>query len=228
MCVDRVAFDCEQGAIQFPAAAATFRGFREWATSDAFPERLKASYIGREVILDMSPEDLETHSKLKDRVSVVISSYVYDRDLGEFYPDGILVTNEAAKLSTEPDASFVSWDTFAAGRAMMKPGQSSSSAYVELVGTPDWVLEVVSRSSVVKDTVQLRQAYHAAGVAEYWLVDARHDDVQFQILRWRQEGYVPVPARKGWRRSFVFGCRFALERKRHRMGHWRYALKFEE
>ena len=43
-------------------------------------------------------------------------------------------------------------------------------------------MEIVSDSSVVKDTRQLRQAYARAGVHEYWLVDARGEDLLFEIL----------------------------------------------
>jgi Uma2 family endonuclease len=35
------------------------------------------------------------------------------------------------------------------------------------------VLEVVSASSVEPDTQTLRELYWAAGIKEYWLVDAR-------------------------------------------------------
>ena len=44
-------------------------------------------------------------------------------------------------------------------------------------------LEVVSESSVHKDTVQLRELYWRAGIAEYWLVDARPASPRFDILR---------------------------------------------
>jgi Uma2 family endonuclease len=37
---------------------------------------------------------------------------------------------------------------------------------MELEGTPDWVLEVVSQSSVAKDTKWLRESYHKAGIPE--------------------------------------------------------------
>ena len=45
------------------------------------------------------------------------------------------------------------------------------------------VLEVVSRSSVEKDTEVLRAGLRPAGVREYWLVDARAEPLRFDILR---------------------------------------------
>jgi len=52
---------------------------------------------------------------------------------------------------------------------------------LELEGTPDMVLEVVSASSVVKDTETLLQLYWQAGIPEYWLVDARGEALEFTV-----------------------------------------------
>ncbi|MBX6314602.1 MAG: Uma2 family endonuclease [Isosphaeraceae bacterium] len=145
-------------------------------------------------------------------------------DLGEFYSDRTLVTNEATELSTEPDGTFVTWESFEAGRVVLWPHQDRPEEFIELVGTPDWVLEVVSRSSVAKDTEGLRAAYHRAGVPEYWLIDARHEAIDFQILRHRRDRYVAAAAGGGWRRSAVFGRRFHLERRRNRVRRWSYSL----
>ncbi len=104
------------------------------------------------------------------------------------------------------------------------PRKDQPGQYVELEGTPDWVLEVVSRSSVQKDTEWLRAAYHRAGIPEYWLIDAQYDEVSFQILRRRRDRYVAVASRDGWVRSTVFGRSFRLDRRKNRMGRWSYTL----
>jgi Uma2 family endonuclease len=101
-----------------------------------------------------------------------------------------------------------------------RPGQ-----YVEIEATPHWVLEVVSRSSVLKDTQWLRESYHLAGIPEYWLIDAQYDEVSFQILRRQRYGYVAVAPRGGWRRSAIFGRSFRLDRQKNRMGRWSYSLE---
>ena len=95
---------------------------------------------------------------------------------------------------------------------------------IEIEGSPDWVLEIVSRSSVTKDKRDLRQAYHQAGIREYWLVDARGADIEFQIFHWRKTGFVSAPNNDGWLRSRVFPFHFQLTRKRDRRGGWRYNL----
>jgi Uma2 family endonuclease len=81
---------------------------------------------------------------------------------------------------------------------------------------------------VGKDTTRLREAYHKAGIPEYWLVDARGEEVSFQVLQRRQRRYAPAPVRDGWQRSAVFGRSFKLERRRIRRGLWRYILHVQE
>jgi Uma2 family endonuclease len=70
----------------------------------------------------------------------------------------------------------------------------------------------------------LHGLYHRAGIPEYWIVDARFDEISFQILRHRRDRYVPVAARDGWYRSQVFAHAFRLERRKIRMGRWAYTL----
>src|SRR5262249_30225233 len=88
--------------------------------------------------------------------------------------------------------------------------EGRTHGHVELEGTPDMVLEVVSDSSVEKDTVILRQAYAEAGIREYWLVDARQEPLRFDILRLGARGDVASRKRSGWLRSEVFDRWFRL------------------
>jgi Uma2 family endonuclease len=173
----------------------------------------------------MSPEELETHNKVKSEAYRVVGSLTRSLDLGEFFSDRTLVTNEPAGLSTEPDATFVSWASFETGRVRLIPREDHPGQFMELVGTPDWVMEIVSRWSWQKDTAWLREAYHRAGIAEFGLVDAHYDEISFQILRWRRDRYVAVAARDGWTRSTVFGRSFRLVRRKNRLGRWTYTLE---
>jgi Uma2 family endonuclease len=72
------------------------------------------------------------------------------------------------------------------------------------------VLEVVSKNSVRKDTKVLRELYWRAQIPEYWLVDARNNRTQFDILRRTRRGYVAAQVQRGWRRSDVLGKEFRL------------------
>lgn len=213
------------GDIVVPASAHTLAGFRAWARSGEFPERGRISFLGREIHIDMSPEELETHNKVKGEVGYALIGLNKKRKLGEFYSDRALLTNEEANISTEPDAAFATWETLEAGRLRLVPRENEEGEYIELEGTPDWVLEIVSKSSVTKDTRELREGYYRAGVPEYWLIDARGEEIDFQILVRGPDGYVVTAGRADWQSSPLFGRRFRLTRRRGRMGHWEYTLE---
>jgi hypothetical protein len=69
--------------IRIPATAANHADFRAWATSDALPETLRASFINQEIVIEMSPEETETHNKVKGEISRVLGNWVRDGALGE-------------------------------------------------------------------------------------------------------------------------------------------------
>lgn len=209
---------------RIPVSALTLSGFREWATSDDFPQHIRAAFIDGEIFIEMSNEDLDTHVAVKTEIIRVLSNLIRDLKLGKFYGDGALVSNEDASVANNPDASFFTVESFQSGRVRLVPKTGEEKRYKEIEGTPDWVLEVVSDSSVQKDTAQLREAYHKAGVSEYWLVDARGEEIHFHILNHRKSGYAAAPLRDGWQRSRIFGRSFRLDRQRDAFGLWEYTL----
>jgi Uma2 family endonuclease len=212
-------------ALCVPTDAFEFAGFRRWIGSSDFPERARGTLAEGEVFLDMSPESIEAHNKVKSSLTADLQTIVRAESLGEFYCDGALLTHVQAQLSTEPDGMFASWDTLESGRLELSPRADGDPDGIELVGTPDIVIEVVSRSSVRKDNVVLRSAYAKAGVPEYWLVDARGDELAFQIL-WLDSGaYAVATASSATQRSRVLARDFVLERERNRVGRWSYRLR---
>jgi Uma2 family endonuclease len=210
--------------LRIPASAATLEGFCDWATSADFPQCLRATYINQEIILDMSPEEIEAHGQVKAEIGRVLCNLNRDYKWGRFLPDGTLIANKKAGLANEPDGMFVLTETLRTKRIRLLPYKKQPGKFKQLLGTPDWVMEIVSDSSVAKDTKWLRKAYHRAGVREFWLIDARGDTIDFQILVWRKNGYVALPASKGWHRSPVFGRSFRLDRERDELGLWDYTL----
>jgi len=221
----RIDDSVEEGpCVNLPAAAISLDNFRAWVLSDEFPEKVRVTYVDKEIYLDMSKEELESHAAVKTEISWVLTGLARHARKGKFYLDGVLVTNVAAGISNNPDAVFVSRESLELGRIRFMPRKPAEGSYFELVGTPDWVLEIVSKSSVRKDTQQLRQANHKAGIPEYWIVDARGDELNFQILHGRKNGYVAAPSKAGWQRSRVFDRWFRLTRTRDDMGYWEYDL----
>jgi Uma2 family endonuclease len=201
----------------------TLAEFREWAGDNDLPEKTRVDFYQGKVWIDMSREQVYTHGHLKTEFAVVIGGLLKQQDLGTYWCNGILVTNEAAYLSGNPDGRFVSHDALESGRVTLTEG--AEEGYVELVGTVDMVLEVVSEGSVAKDTVTLRQAYWEAGIPEYWLVDARGDRQDFHILKHGPKGYTDTRKVGGWLKSAVFGKSFRLVRGTDRAGKPRFTLE---
>ncbi|MBW3600838.1 MAG: Uma2 family endonuclease [Planctomycetes bacterium] len=94
----------------------------------------------------------------------MLDSYVEEFDL--LYGDGVLLTSDAAELSTEPDACFGRNETWDSGR-VVAAARSDKDDGAELQGAPDWILEVISPRSVRKDTDRLMVSYFKAGIPEY-------------------------------------------------------------
>jgi Uma2 family endonuclease len=129
-------------------------------------------------------------------------------------------------LSVEPDVTVVLHESLRTGRIRMVPTVSMTpDDFIELEGPPDLIAEVVSGTSVIKDTKRLFRAYFDAGVSEYWIADARGDVLSFTIYRRGRNGFVKTPTdREGFQRSRVMGCRFRFDRERGPNGVWIYDL----
>jgi Uma2 family endonuclease len=203
----------------------TLAGFRAWLYSPDFPERGRVTFVDGELIIEMSPERIDSHVKVKGEIYRIIGGLVNDLNLGEFYADGARITNDEATLSSEPDASFASWETLKIGRLTPPQDQPQDGTHIEMVGAPDWVCEILSDSSVNKDTRRLFRAYHQAGVREYWLIDARGKNVTFKLFAWTPDRFQESEARDGWFFSPVFQREFQLDRARNVVGGWKYELR---
>jgi len=193
--------------IRIPLVAATcLNAFRHWTKSADYPERGDYNYLGRDLWVDLSSESVG-HNLLKGAVAIAIASIAINDRLGRCFASGMRLVHEAASLSTEPDAMFVSHDSLRTKQVWFENGAESR----EVIGTPDMVFEVVSSHSIQKDTVALRELYAAAGIAEYWLVNPLGDELSFDILRPSTQGYVATRKASGWTKSTVFGKSFHLE-----------------
>src|ERR1051325_3510831 len=156
--------------LHIPRDAHTLAGFRKWVRSDAFPERQPVLFLKGEIYLYMPKEDVFTHAAVKTPVAVELGGLFRDLDLGDFYINGVLVTNVEAELSGNPDMVGILWQSLESGKVRYVTNKKDRS--VEIEGSPDWLLEIVSDSSVKKDLRDLRAAYHEANVDEYWIIDA--------------------------------------------------------
>jgi Uma2 family endonuclease len=214
--------------LRIPHSAFTLNGFRNWVKSDEFPEKLPVTFVNEEIYLDMSKQEIQTHVLVKGEIWFGVMKLNKEIKRGQFYPDGVLVSNEEAGVSNNPDGVFITWESLERGLVQLVPREGRQGQFMEVLGSPDWALEVVSESSVRKDTKLLRVAYHRAGIREYWLVDARGAEISFQILYWRKSGYVAAPNRAGWQHSRVFERSFRLVREADRLGMFEYTLDIRQ
>ncbi len=195
--------------------------YRRWARSPEFPQTGRFAYLAGKIWVDMSPEELMTHNLVKGEYASVLTRLLKTIRRGKYFHDRTLITNVAAGLSTEPNGTFVSFKTFKSRRVKLVRGVEG---WIEMAGSPDMTLEVVSVSSVKKDTVTLRELYWKAGVREYWLVNALKAELQFDILRHTRSGYVAPRKRADWVESKVFGKSFKLTSKPDELGYPEYTL----
>jgi Uma2 family endonuclease len=217
----------QSGEFVVPPSAHTLQGFRAWALSEEFPDRCRMTFVGGELIIDMSPEFYETHNLIKTEITSVIYGLVKARRSGHVFSDRYLFSNPAADVSTEPDAMFARSESLRSGRCKLvratRPGVGE-----ELVGSPDWVLEILSQSSRRKDLNLLRDAYFKAGIREYWIVDALGEEIDLQVLVATNLDYSTSTGRDGWLSSPTFGCSFRLSREKVQDDFWQYTLQVQE
>lgn len=212
----------DEASVRIPAWVTDRLSFRRWLNSDDFPETGRICYLAGEVWADMSREQLDSHNQVKQEFSLVLGGLVKASKFGRYYPDGALISNAEVDFTAQPDGTVVSRSALATGRVRRVEG--AKNGYLELEGSPDMVLEVVSDSSVAKDNVLLRDLYWQAGITEYWIVDARGDRLSFEILRHTPKGYVSARRQNGWLRSNVFNKSFQLTRQVDEEGDPEYTL----
>jgi Uma2 family endonuclease len=202
--------------VNVPSWVVDLESFRRWVESDDVPEKLHVWYLKGEVWIDMSKQQLFSHLSIKNEFGYVLTGQIRSGELGLFLPDGVFFANITADIGGNPDAVFFSNAALDSNRVRLIEGKKGG--YVEVEGSPDMVLEVVSDSSVRKDDVVLRQAYWEGGIREYWLVDARKEPLRFDILRHTAQGYKPTRKQGGWLKSVVFGKSFRLTHRLDKRG----------
>jgi Uma2 family endonuclease len=213
--------------VEIPMDLRSLADFRRWATSDGFPERGRIDYVVGRIEVDMSPEDFFCHGTLKTEIVGNLYDLVVGGHLGYLMIDSTRISSVEGDFSVEPDIVFISHEALAEGRVRLIPGASARPGrYIEVEGAPDLIVEIVSDSSVAKDTRRLPAAYFKAGVREFWLADARREPLVFRIHRRGRSAFKAVaPDAEGFQRSSLFGRAFRLDGKRDAEGRWKFDLR---
>jgi len=216
--------------VEIPLNIRSLPDFRRWTGSDDFPERGRIDFLQGRIEVDMSPEDLFVHGTLKTEIVGVLHRLVKAGGLGHLFTDRARVSSPEADLSVEPDVVFVSHESLQSGRVRLVPKASREpDRYIELEGAPDLIVEIVSDTSIRKDTERLPVSYFAAGVGEFWLIDARREPLEFQIHHRGPTAYVPAPPDPaGYLPSPTFHRSFHLLRRRNVHGRVEFDLLEKE
>ena len=212
---------------QIPPAAMGLDGFREWAHSEGFPETGRIDFVAGTIEAEMSPEDLQTHGTVKTAVAAELFARIARPGRGFVFADRTRVTAPAAQLSAEPDVVVVLFASLDQGSVrQVEAASKAQGRFVELEGAPDLVVEILSDSSVGKDTERLPPRYARAGVGELWLIDARGEEPRLEVKT--LAGFTYRKANQdssGWVLSPLLGSHVRLTRQPTPHAGWLYELE---
>lgn len=213
--------------MEIPFTAASFTGFRRWSRSRRFPVIGRIDYLTGHLEVDMSPEQFFSHGGVKAEVVRVLGALNYEQRFGLLRIDRTRVVHPQAELSVEPDVVLIAYASLQSGRVkVLASADSTDGDGAEIEGSPDLIVEIVSRSSLKKDTERLPKAYFRAGVAEYWLIDALGATPNLAIHQRGRGGFKRVSVdRSGFSWSETLQRRFRLIRRLSPAGLIEYELE---
>jgi Uma2 family endonuclease len=210
--------------IDIPGWVCDFESFRRWFQSSEFPETGKICYINNDIWVDLSMEELFSHNQVWFEISSVLRNLMKQTKYGLVVPEGMRYSHLESNLSTEPDGMVISNESLEIGRVKFVGGKNGEQT--EIIGSPEIVIEVVSRSSEVKDTEWAMTAYFDANIQEYWLVDARDEDnTRFEIYKRGKKEFIASRKQNGWVKSSVLGKSFRLVRSETASGNPEFTLE---
>ena len=156
--------------------------FRQWASSDDFPEQGRIDYIRGRIEVDMSPENVFFHGSVKTEVVVGLGRILkFDRGRPSFQRPHAGFLPRRGSLRRARRGLRLGRRLGRGPRLPRAKPSGEPDSYVELEGVPDLVVEIVSDSSVAKDTQRLPLSYWQAGVTEYWWWTCAAKRLSFQI-----------------------------------------------
>jgi Uma2 family endonuclease len=129
-----------------------------------------AEWVNGEAIIFMPPET--RHQRIVKFLLVLLDLFVEHFNLGEVLQAPFEMKASPEGSGREPDLLFVARE------------HQNRLTDKKLVGPADLIIEVISPESVYRDRSDKFDEYEAAGVLEYWLVDARSgkENASFWVL----------------------------------------------
>lgn len=135
---------------------------------ETIPDGQKADLLGG-VIYVASPDSIRSNTINRFLVTL-IDNYIAARDIDGF----VFMSRVACHLSKfyapEPDVGYV------------RPENAALVEETRINGAPDIAVEIVAHDSRDRDYGEKREAYEAAGVEEYWIIDPLQKRCEFLRL----------------------------------------------
>jgi Uma2 family endonuclease len=166
-----------------PLRKLTFEEFLDWCDSDT-----RAEWVNGRVVI-LSPDNVP-HIRISSFLSRVLAIYVERRQLGEVFPEKLLMRLQATTSARMPDLLFIS------------KSRAEQLRHTYLDGAADLAVEIISPESVDRDKSEKFSEYQIAGVREYWIIDPIHKTAEFYELG-TDKRYYPVPLCDGAFRSTI-------------------------
>jgi Uma2 family endonuclease len=114
-------------------------------------------------LIDM-PAPIIEHQRIVKRVTKKLDTFTESNQLGEVFVSPVDVVFDKGNVC-EPDVIFVATEN------------KQIVGRKNILGSPDLVVEVVSKGSVVRDYVEKKNDYETFGVKEYWLIDPLNETI---------------------------------------------------
>ncbi len=147
----------------------------QWTYTDYLTLDDEKRYEIIEGELFMAPAPLVFHQEISSELFGMIWTFVKKNELGKVLaaPIDVILSDNSI---TQPDIVFVAKDNY---QVIAKHG---------LIGPPDFVVEIISPSSIRRDRHQKKMLYEKFGIKEYWIVDPANKSIeQFNIVDGKYE-----------------------------------------
>ncbi len=149
------------------------RDFREWVTPN-----VKAEFINGEVIVH-SPVQ-RRHWRITDLLSSILSVFAGLHKLGSVGTEKVMIA--LPRNDYEPDLVFFS-----------KEKAANFHDEQVLFPAPDFIVEILSKSTAAKDKGIKKQDYAANGIKEYWIIDPIKEQIlQYVLFSSTDKQYLPA------------------------------------
>ncbi len=135
------------------------KAFYDWLNEDK-----RAEFIAGQVVIH-SPARAR-HIEVLQNILLVVAPFVQINKLGKVYTEQALI--KLKRSDVMPDLAFWKNQTFAHDIKLFPP--------------PDFIIEVLSKTTEKYDKTEKKEEYALNGVTEYWIVDADTKTIEQYIL----------------------------------------------